>query len=197
MNNVAYRETQYFHVPFYVILVGSSVICGSVAVERLITTGMSGFVVALAGLSLLLLVLVAALGRLVVTVDGDRLTISYGWMGLLQKTFDVAKINEVRVRIFSPVATYIGWGWRWGPKGATCYTARVRRGVEIGVGDLRVVISSLNPQMLKEALRPREVAADDRPEYRRVKLKMARKRRIPAHQNWGILDPRKIRSMSA
>ena len=160
-------------------------------------TIVSGFVAGLAGLGLLLLALVAALGRLVVTVDGDRLTISHGWLGLLQKTFDVAKVNEVRVRILSPVATYRAWGWRWGSKGATCYTAGARRGVEIGVGDVRVVISSLNPQMLKEALRPREVAADDRPEYRRVKLKMARRRRIPAHQNWGILDPQKMRSMSA
>ncbi len=193
--NVVYREIQYFRASFYAILIGSSVVSWSVAAERLFMTGASGFVAALAGLGLLLLALVAALGRMVVTVDGDRLTISYGWLGLLQKTFDVAKIKEVRVRILSPAATCIGW--RWGSKGATCYTARVRRGVALGVGDHRVIISSLNPQMLKEALRPREVAADDRPEYRRVKLKMARKRRIPAHQNWGILDPRKIRSMSA
>ena len=195
--NVSYREIQYFRVPFYVILLGSSVICGSVASAQLIMTGMSGFMVALAGLSLLLPALVAALGRLVVTVDGDRLTISYGWLGLLQKTFDVAMVEEVRVRILSPVATCRAWGWRWGSKGATCYTARVRRGVEIGVGDLRVVISSLNPQMLKEALRPCEVAIDERPEYRRVKLKMASRRRIPTHQNWGILDPQKMRAMSA
>ncbi len=195
--NVSYREIQYFGVSFYAIPIGLSVACGAITTERLLTTGVSGFVAALAGLGLLLLALVAALGRLVVTVDGDRLTISHGWLGLLQKTFDVAKINEVRVRILSPVATYRAWGWRWGSKGATCYTARARRGVEIGVGDLRVVISSLNPQMLKAALRPREVAADDRPEYRRVKLKMARRRRIPAHQNWGILDPQKMRAMSA
>ena len=55
----------------------------------------------------------------------------------------------------------------------------------------------LNPQKLKEALQPRWVAADDRPEYRRVKLKMARRRRMPAHQYWGILDPQKMRAMSA
>ena len=159
--------------------------------------GPSGFVAVLAGLGLCLLALVAALGRLVVTVDGDRLTISHGWLGLLQKTFDVAMIEEVRVRILSPVVTYRSWGWRWGSKGAMCYTARVRRGVELGVGDLRVVISSLNPQMLKDALRPGEVAADDRPEYRRAKLKMARGRRNRAYQNWGILDPQKMRAMSA
>ncbi len=195
--NVSYREIQYFRVPFYVILLGSSVICGSVASAQLIMTGMSGFMVALAGLSLLLPALVAALGRLVVTVDGDRLTISYGWLGLLQRTFDVAIINEVRVRILSPVVTNIGWGWRWGSKGAGCYTACVRRGVELRAGDRRVVIGSLNPQMLKEALQPCGVAADDRPEYRRVKLNMARRSRIPVHQNWGILDPKKMRAMSA
>ncbi len=194
--NVAYREIQYFHAPFYAILLGSSVVCGTVATEQLFTTGVSGFVLALAGLGLLLLVLVAALGRLVVTVEGDRLMINYGWMGLLKKSFDVAMIEEVRVRIISPVATCRAGGWRWGSKGATCYTARVRRGVEIGVGDLRIVIGSLNPQMLKDALRPREVA-DDRPEYRRVTLKMARRRRMPGHQNWGILDPQKMRAMSA
>jgi hypothetical protein len=197
MMNVAYREIQYFRASFYAILIGSSVVCGAVAAERLFTTGVSGFVAALAGLGLLLLALVAALGRLVVTVDGDRLTISYGWLGLLQRTVDVAKINEVRVRILSPVATHLGWGWRWGSKGAICYTARVRRSVEFGVGDHRVVIGSLNPQMLKEALQPREVAADDRPEYRRVNLKMARRRRIAVHQNWGILDPQKMRARSA
>ena len=195
--NVVYREIQYFRGPFYAILIGSSGVCGAVATARLFTTGVSGLAVILAGLGLLLLAFVAALGRLVVTVDGDRLTISYGWLGLLQKTIDVAMIEEVRVRILSPFATYIGWGWRWGSKGATCYTARVRRGVELGVGDHRVVISSLNPQMLKEALRPCEVAADDRPEYRRVELKMGRKRRISVHQNWGILDPQKMRAMSA
>ena len=195
--NVSYREIQYFRASFYAIPIGLSVACGAVVAERLPATGVSGFVAALAGLGLLLLALVAALGRLVVTVDGDRLTISHGWLGLLQKTFDVAKINKVRVRIFSPVATYGAWGWRWGSQGAACYTARVRRGVELGVGDHRVVIGSLNPQRLKEALQPREVAADDRPAYRRVKLKMARRRRIPVHQNWGILDPQKMRAMSA
>ena len=195
--NVSYREIQYFRASFYAILIGSSVVCSAVATERLLTTGMSGFVAALAGLGLLLLALVAALGRLVVTVDGDQLTISHGWLGLLKKTFDVAKIDAVRVRILSPVATCRAWGWRWGSKGVICYPARVRRGVELGIGDHRVIIGSLNPQRLKEALRPREVAADDRPAYRRVKLKMARRRRIPAHQNWGILDPQKMRAMSA
>ena len=183
MMNFAYREIQHFRASFYAILIGSSVACGAVAVERLLTTGVSGFVVALAGLGLFLLALVAALGRLVVTVEGDRLTISRGWLGLLKKTFDVAKIDEVRVRILGP--------------GATCYTARVRRGVELEVGDRRVIIGSLNPQSLKEALQPRKAAADDRPEYRRVKLNMARRRRIPAYQNWGILDPQKMRAMSA
>ncbi len=194
---VAYRETQYFHAPFYVVFLGSSAVCGSFAAERLLTTGASGFAAAIAGLGLLLLALVAALGRLVVTVDGDRLTISYGWLGFLQKTFDVARINKVRVRILSPVATCLGWGWRWGSEDVAYYTARVRRGVALGVGDHRVVIGSLNPQMLKEALRPGEVAADDRPEYRRVKMHMARRRRIAGHQNWGILDPQKMRAMSA
>ncbi|MCH8913586.1 MAG: hypothetical protein IIA33_08485 [Planctomycetes bacterium] len=195
--NVSYREIQYFRASFYAILIGLSIACSAVAAERLIATGVSGIVVILAGLGLLLLALVAALGRLVVTVDGDRLTISHGWLGLLQKTFDVAMIDKVRVRILSPVATYLAWGWRWGSKGAICYTARVRRGVELGVGDHRVIISSLNPQTLKEALRPGEVAADDRPEYRRVELKMARRRRTAVHQNWGILDPQKMRAMSA
>ncbi|MCH8965034.1 MAG: hypothetical protein IIB58_08750 [Planctomycetes bacterium] len=195
--NVSYREIQYFRASFYAILIGSSVVCGAVAMVRLFTTGVSGFVVLFAGLGLLLLALVAALGRLVVTVDGDRLTISHGWLGLLQKTFDLAKIDEVRVRFLSPVATYLAWGWRWGSEGAICYTARVRRGVELGVGNHRVIISSLNPQTLKEALRPGEVAADDRPEYRRVELNMARRRRTPVHQNWGILDPQKMRAMSA
>lgn len=194
--NVAYREIQYFRASFYAILIGSSVVSGSVATERLFTTGASGFVVALAGLGLLLLALVAALGRLVVTVDGDRLTISHGWLGLLQKTFDLARISEVRVRIFSPVASFFGWGWRWGSANATFYTTGIRRGVELGVGDQRVIIGSLNPQMLKEALQPCE-EADDRPEYRRVKLSMGRRRRIPGHQNWGILDPQKMRAMSA
>ncbi len=195
--NVVYREIQYFRASLYAIPIGLSVACGAIAAERLFTTGALGLVAALAGLGLFLLALVAALGRLEVTVGGDRLTISHGWLRLLKKTFDVAKINVVRVRILSPVATYGAWGWRWGSKGATCYTARVRRGVALGVGDHRVVIGSVNPQMLKAALRPREVAADDRPEYRRVKLKMTRRRRIPAHQNWGILDPQKMRAMSA
>ncbi len=194
---IAYREIQYFRASFYAILIGLSVACCAVAAERLFTTGVSGFWVALAGLGLLLLVLVAALGRLVVTIGGDRLTISYGWLGLFQRTFDVAKIGEVRVRILSPVATCFGWGWRWGSEGAACYAARARRGVALGVGDHRIIIGSLNPQMLKDALQPCEAAADDRPEYRRVKLKMSRRRRISVHQNWGILDPQKMRAMSA
>ena len=190
--DVAYRETQYFHASFYVIPVGLSVVCGTIATQQSLTSGVSGLVVALAGLGLLLLVLVAALGRLVVTVEGDRLTINFGWLGLLQKTIELDRISEVRIRILGPVASYLGWG----SKRASCYTAGIRRGVELGVGDHRVVIGSLNPQMLKEALQPCE-EADDRPKYRRVKLSMARRRRIPRNQNWGILDPQKMRAMSA
>ena len=101
----------------------------------------------------------------------------------MKQTCDVGKMEGVRVGILGP--------------DTTCYAARVRRGVELGIWDRRVMIGSLNPQKIKEALRPREVAADDRPEYRRVKLNMARRRRIPVHQNWGVLDPQKMRAMSA
>ena len=48
--NVSYREIQYFGVSFYAIPIGLSVACGAIAAERLLTTGVSGFVAALAGL---------------------------------------------------------------------------------------------------------------------------------------------------
>ena len=190
-----YRETQYFRPRFYMVLGGVSVACGSFALAQFLLADPSFAGMALGVLAVLALLTLAGLGRMVVAVDGDTLKISFGWLGVVRKTFDLTSIAKARVCLFSPVPAYLGW--RSGLDRAPCYSVRSRRGVEIIIGGKRVTIGSANPLALKESVLRSSEPIDDRPEYLRVKLALPRRRPVAGPGHWSLLDPDKIRALSA
>ncbi len=192
-----YRETQYFHPLFYAGLGGVGVVLLTIAIVDLLAGGVSGGGVLLAGVGVLVLLVLAGIGRMVVTVDGERLTIKFGWLGVVRRSFALSVIDRVRVCVFNPVATYFGWGWRCGLDGSTCYTTRGRRGVEIVACGKRSLVGSQNPQLLKLAVMRCSEPADDRPEYKREILVLPRRRRVSSSANWGLLNPQERRARSA
>lgn len=190
-----YRETQYFRPWFYVVLGGLSVACGSFSLAQFLLAAPSFVGTALGVLAVLALVTLVGLGRMVVSVDGDTLRIAFGWLGVVRKSFDLASIAQARVCLFSSVPAYVGW--RSGLDGAACYAARSRRGVEIVVDGRRMTISSADPLALKESVLRSSEPIDDRPEYLREKLPFSRGRAVAGYGHWGLLDPDKIRAISA
>ncbi len=195
--NTPYREAQYFHPLFYAGSGGGGVILLAIAMVGVPAGGSSTAGMISAGVGVLLLLGLAAIGRMVVTVDGEKLTITFGWLGVVRRSLVLATLDRIRVCVLSPVATYLGWGWRYGLDGSTCYTTRGRRGVEIIAGGRRSLVGSQNPQLLKLALMSSSEPADDRPEYQREILKLPKRRRGSDSIYWGLLNPEEMRARSA
>lgn len=194
-----YRDVQYFRPLFYI---GASALSAACIVTGLIEgvgQGLSAAAIVLFAMGVSLVLLVVALGRMVVTVDRETLKIAFGWLGLgLARTrLKLDRVDRVRVCIFQPVAFFLGWPGRRELDGSTCYSTQGRRGVEVLAAGRRFLVSSADPQKLKLALVRCSKPTDDRPEYLRKVIKMPRARRVVKHQNWGLLDPRKMRAISA
>lgn len=190
-----YRETQYFRPRFYVVLGGLSVACGSFSLAQSFLAGSSLAGMALGVVAVIALVTLVGLGRMVVSVDGDTLKIAFGWLGVVRKSFDLASITKARVCLFNPVPAHLGW--RSGLDRAACYAVRSRRCVEIVMDGKRVTIGSADPLALKGSVLPSSEPIDDRPEYLKVKLAVPRGRLVAGYGHWGLLDPDKIRALSA
>jgi len=192
-----YRDVQYFGPLFYI---GAGTLSAACIVTGLIAgvgQGPSAAAIGLFAMGVSLVLLVVVLGRMVVTVDRDTLKIAFGWLGLGRAHFKLDRVDRVRVCIFQPVASFLGWPRRRCLDGSICYSTQGRRGVEVLAAGRRFLVSSPDPQKLKLALVRCSKPTDDRPEYLRKAIKMPRARRVVKHQNWGLLDPRKMRAISA
>lgn len=192
-----YRDVQYFRPLFYIGASALSAACIATGLIEGVGQGLSAAAIVLFAMGVSLVLLVAALGRMVVTVDCDTLKIAFGWLGLGRARFKLDSVERVRVCVLQPVASFLGWPRRCGLDGSTCYSTQGRRGVEVLAAGKRFLVSSEDPQKLKLTLVPCSEPADDRPEYLREAIKMPRTRRVVKHQNWGLLDPRKMRAISA
>lgn len=192
-----YRDVQYFRPLFYIGAGALSTACIVTGFIAGVSQGLSTAVMVLFATGVSLILLVVALGRMVVTVDRETLKIAFGWLGLVPARFKLDRVDRVRVCIFQPIASFLGWPGRRGLDGSTCYSTQGRRGVEVLAAGRRFLVSSADPQKLKLALVPCSEPADDQPECSRKAIKMPRARRVEKHQNWGLLDPRKMRAIGA
>ena len=192
-----YHDVQYFGPLFYVGTGLVSVTCVAASLIVGLGQGLSATALVLLAVGVSLTLLVVALGRMVVTVDRDALKISFGWLGLARARLTLDRVDRVRVCMLQPAASFLGWLGHRGLDGATCYSTQGRRGVEVLAAGKRFLVSSEDPQKLKLALVPCSEPVDQRPEYLRKVFKMPRTRRVVGNQNWGLLDPRKMRAISA
>lgn len=185
--NTRYREIQHFH-PIVYWSAGAAV-AGSAGLGLLkALIGAALWSATLGGTSFLVLFVLAALGRIVVTVDSQRLVVSFGWLHWIYRSFDLADIDGVRVCVFDPSTG--GWGQRAGLDAPTCYAGRGGRGVEITTGGKRYVIGSGRPAELKRAMLGDDGPPDDdRPDYLRESVaSFAGQRRVSAgYSSWGLL----------
>lgn len=192
-----YRDVQYFGSLSYIGVSALSAACIVTGLVQGVGRGLSAAAMAWFAMGVLLVLLIVALGRMVVTVDRETLKIAFGWLGLARARFKLDRVDRVRVCIVQPVASFLGWPRRCAVDGSTCYSTQGRRGVEILAAGRRFLVSSADPQKLKLAVLRCSKPADDRPEYLLKAIKMPRARRVVKHQNWGLLDPRKMRAISA
>ncbi len=153
-----YRETQYFNPVFYVVV-------GAIALSASALPLASGQTITALCIVLSCLFAMLLLGRMVIQLDENVLTIRFGWVGVIRRSLDVSRVDSARVCMFNPIRTYFGWGWRIGLDGSVCYSMRGRRGVEIILDGRRHVVGSQNPRELSAAIRGEvpEPLVDERP----------------------------------
>lgn len=115
-----YYEVQYFPWWVYLILI--------LALAVVLTTWLflRGSFLARIGLAVEggLLVVAMAILRMTTSIDERLLTVSFGWVPVLQKTLLLSDIQEVRVCSHHPFKQFWGWGWRYGWEGTHALMAR-------------------------------------------------------------------------
>jgi hypothetical protein len=167
MDRELYKETQSFHRIFYAVLLVCflfSVLTwafvpqeayaekSALYIGPFITLAIFGFVFLL-------------MGRMVVTVGGGELQVSFGYLGWIRKRIPISQIKGGEVVTYRPLRQFGGWGIRCGcfnGERVGCYSTRGDRGVLLTLSeDTRVclfrvrslIIGSQEPEKLLEAIR--------------------------------------------
>ncbi len=103
-------------------------------------------------------------GRLVIDVDEDTLTTSFGYLGWPVQKIPLSQVENVEVVSYKPLRQFGGWGIRCGSfqgQRTSCYSMRGDRGVLLSVHkEIRVcmtkthrfLIGSQTPESLAQAL---------------------------------------------
>ena len=191
-----YREIQYFNPLFYICIGAVSISLMSLVLVHLSLGEPLTASVMLASVSFGLMLLVLLFGRMKVAVDPTELTVSFGWLGVIRRSFLIDRIGGARVCLFHPVRSYLGWGWRYGMDGSICYTTRGQRGVEIQCKGRRHIIGSRDPLQLKRAILCEPESTDERPEYQKEGLvapQRSRPRHVSCSPSWSLIHPRDVR----
>jgi len=123
-----FRETQYFHLWVYLILV---------VVVALVLLLYLPFTIRKIGLLLILVVLFLLFLRLETFVDRQNMIIRFGWTPIVKKTIPRVEIQNVETCSYRPLKDFLGWGWRWGRGGVEAFTAKGKSGVCITLKDGR------------------------------------------------------------
>ncbi len=152
--SVSYRERQYLHSWVYVLW-GFAVVA---LVVLFAGAGGGALLWGITGLGLLGAALVLG-GSMLVSVDDRRLLISFGWLGLIRKSFDLTAVKAVHICLDNVPFAHLGRPYHAAVGG--------RRGVSIKCGRRRWFISAGDPLRLKSAMTKRAAIVEELPEYRR------------------------------
>lgn len=108
---------------------------------------------------LIVIVVIAMMTLRMTTSIGDRtLTVSYGWIPVLEKTILLSDIQEVQVCSYHPLKQFGGWGWRYGRDGTHALTAKGTQGVCFRLQDGRkFVVGSSKSRKLADTVRLKHV----------------------------------------
>jgi hypothetical protein len=150
------EETIFFSLIFFIIL--AFIMAAALLLQN---QGMgSALPLIIAALALPLL-----FGRMLTTVDGSTLRISFGYLNLIKKEISLDDIRGARVVTYRPIRQFGGWGIRTGKfegKRTGCYSMKGNRGVLILLArDVRicftktnrVIVESASPEKLKASLK--------------------------------------------
>ncbi len=162
-----YKETQSFHRVFYVVII----ICLSCSLltwtfvpqeaYRAKSTLYIGPIITLAIFGLVFLLI----GQMVVTVRGEELEVSFGYLGWIKKRIPIPQIKGAEVVTYRPLRQFGGWGIRCGcfnGERVGCYSTRGDRGVLLTLSEdtrvclfrvRRLIIGSQGPERLLEAIK--------------------------------------------
>lgn len=141
-----YRAVQYFNPVVYAVILIAFCTLAALAVVLIGLGEMVPWALASSASCIVMLAIVAALGRTVVTVDTQKLEISSGWLGLVRRSYHLDALDKVRVRLFTSLPGRLAAG------GA--------RGVEFYHRGRRCVVGCRRPAPLRQALLRRYALPD-------------------------------------
>lgn len=110
------------------------------------------------------LLFVLLFGRLLITVSGGTLSISFGYLGIIRKEISLSDIREARVVEYRPLRQFGGWGIRSGTfdgKRTGCYSMKGNKGLLLSLNHAirvccmktdRVIVGCENPEKLRASL---------------------------------------------
>lgn len=155
--NGMYYEVQYFPWWVYLILLIALVV---VLVTWFFLRGNSVSNVGLAVVGGLLVMAMATL-RMTTSIEDQSLTVSFGWVPVLEKTILLSDIQEVQACSYHPLKQFGGWGWRYGRDGTHALTAKGTQGVCFRLQDGRkFVVGSSNNRKFVDTMRPKHADQD-------------------------------------
>ena len=152
--NYAYYEVQYFPWWVYPILILA------LAVVLMTWLFLRGNFFAKSSLTVAggLLVVAMVILRMTTYIDERSLTVSFGWIPVLQKTLLLSDIQEVQACTYHPLKQFGGWGWRYSGDGTHALTARGTQGICLQLQDGRkFIVGSSKSEELMETLRQEHV----------------------------------------
>ncbi len=103
-------------------------------------------------------------GRLLIVINDNTLSISFGYLGILKKEIPLSEIREARVVEYKPLRQFGGWGIRSGKfegKRTACYSMKGNRGLLLSLThEIRTCLLKTNqviigcnfPEKLKESI---------------------------------------------
>lgn len=98
--------------------------------------------------------IVVATLRMTTYIEGQSLTVSFGWVPVLKKTVLLSDIQDAQVCSYHPFTQFWGWGWRYGLDGTHALTAKGTCGVCFRLQDGRkFIVGSSKSQKLVKAMR--------------------------------------------
>ena len=115
-----------------------------------------------AAFGLVLVLLPALFGRLVIQIDADTLSATFGFLGWPSQRIPLGDIVAARAVSYHPIRQFGGWGIRCGVfdgEKTLVYTVRGREGVLVRLRDERRVSGFRVKQFILGSLEPERLAA--------------------------------------
>ena len=157
-----FHEKQYYHPAIYWLMlvtigVSSGPLLGAARTGKPIPTSVwPAYIIMWAVLGLVFIFLF----RQRITVLPGVVEISFGFVEIWRKSFDLSHVEKLEAVQFNPLMDFGGWGIKRGRGGVWCYNVRGGTGVRLEGAKINAIIGTPYPAELLAALRAAKGATE-------------------------------------